>query len=119
MNSAVQCLFNVPSLRDYFVSDAYREGLNPTAYKTKGKLAESFAQLTSLMWSNDVTKVAPRNFKWLIGQFAEQFSGYGQQDSMEFIEYVLDGLKEDVNEVQGQKPFVELKEADGRPDEIV
>lgn len=119
MNSAVQCLFNVPALRDFFVSDAFREGLNPTAYKTQGKLAESFAQLVTLMWSRDVIKVAPRNFKWQIGQFAEQFSGYGQQDSMELLEYVLDGLKEDVNKVQGRKPYFEVKEAEGRADSVV
>ncbi|CAK0812542.1 unnamed protein product, partial [Prorocentrum cordatum] len=41
------------------------------------------------------------------------------QDSMEFIEYLLDGLKEDVNRVKGQKPFVETKEAEGRPDDVV
>jgi len=68
------------------------------------------------MWNENTTQVAPRNFKFQIGQFAEQFAGYGQQDSMEFIEYVLDGLKEDVNKVQGAKPYVESKEADGRPD---
>merc|ERR1719191_763976 len=116
MNSAIQCLFNVPTLREYFVTDAFREGLNTTAYKTQGKLAESFGQLAALMWKDDIQRVAPRNFKWQVGQFAEQFSGYGQQDSMELVEYVLDGLKEDCNQVKTQAPYVELKEADGRPD---
>mmetsp|Transcript_111183 Transcript_111183/g.344905 ORF Transcript_111183/g.344905 Transcript_111183/m.344905 type:complete len:526 (+) Transcript_111183:2-1579(+) len=38
---------------------------------------------------------------------------------MELIEYVLDGLKEDCNLVQGTKPYIEVKEADGRNDEQV
>lgn len=119
MNSSLQCLSNVPVLRDFFVSGEYTDSVNPEAYKTKGKLAESFAQLLSMMWKEDTTAVAPRNFKGEIGRFAEQFSGYGQQDSMELIEYVLDGLKEDCNRVRGVKPYVEIKEADGRPDTVV
>ncbi|CAJ1444690.1 unnamed protein product [Effrenium voratum] len=116
MNSSIQCLSNIPQLREFFLTGTYKAALNPTAHKTHGKLAETFAELLELMWKDNTIKVAPRNFKWQVGQFAEQFSGYGQQDSMELIEYVLDGLKEDCNSVQGCKPYIELKEADGRPD---
>lgn len=119
MNSSIQCLSSVADLRDYFTSDRYTEDLNVGAWKTKGKLAQSYSSLLKHMWDENTTQVAPRNFKFQIGQFAEQFAGYGQQDSMEFIEYVLDGLKEDVNRVQGPKPYVESKEADGRPDTVV
>ncbi|CAE7728106.1 Usp15, partial [Symbiodinium pilosum] len=118
MNSSIQCLSNIPQLREYFL-DLDKEHLNRTAHKTQGKLAEAFADLLKMMWTEGTAKVAPRNFKYQVGQFAEQFSGYGQQDSMELIEYVLDGLKEDCNTVQGPKPYIELKEADGRPDSEV
>ena len=47
-----------------------------------------------------------------------QFSGYSQQDSQEFLSYLLDGLHEDLNRVL-QKPYVEAVEDKGRPDEIV
>lgn len=116
MNSSLQCLSNIPPLRQFFLSGEYEASLNRRAYKTEGKLAISFEQLLQMMWKDDTVKVAPRNFKWQVGQFAEQFSGYGQQDSMELIEYVIDGLKEDCNRVQGTKPYVEVKEADGRSD---
>jgi len=119
MNSSLQCLSNIPPLREYFTSMEYKNSLNRNAYKTQGKLAEAFAALLSMMWRQDTTRVAPRNFKYQVGQFAEQFSGYGQQDSMELIEYVLDGLKEDCNRVTGAKPYIEVKEADGRSDEEV
>eukprot|EP00931_Biecheleriopsis_adriatica_P074322 TRINITY_DN48405_c0_g1_i1.p1 TRINITY_DN48405_c0_g1~~TRINITY_DN48405_c0_g1_i1.p1 ORF type:complete len:949 (+),score=190.68 TRINITY_DN48405_c0_g1_i1:116-2962(+) len=119
MNSSIQCLSNIPPLRDYFLSKDLKESINYEAHKTKGKLAEGFSDLLHMMWREDTTRVAPRNFKWQVGQFAEQFSGYGQQDSMELIEYVLDGLKEDCNQVHGPKPYVELKEADGRSDHEV
>lgn len=119
MNSSIQCLSNVKIFREHFITDAFRDTLNQKAFKTNGKLAEAFAQLLKDMWNPNATQVAPREFKYQIGQFAEQFTGYRQHDSMEFIEYLLDGLKEDLNRVQGSKPFVELKEAEGRPDREV
>lgn len=39
----------------------------------------------------------------MIGKFAGQFSGYGQQDSQEFISYLIDGLQEDLNLVKKSK----------------
>ena len=44
-----------------------------------------------------------------------QFAGYGQQDSQELCNYVLDKLHEDTNRVR-KKPYVENFEADGQPD---
>lgn len=119
MNSSLQCLSSVPNLRGYFLSGAYLAAKNAEAYKTKGQLAESFARLLQTMWREDTAVVAPRNFKNELGRFADQFSGFGQQDSMELIEYVLDGLKEDCNRVRGAKPYIEVQEADGRPDLVV
>jgi len=119
MNSSIQCLSHVPELREYFIEDLYKESVNTLAYKTNGKLAESYAALLRNMWDPGHTQVAPRNFKWQIGHFAEQFAGFGQQDSMEFIEYLLDGLKEDLNKVKGAKPFVVTSEAAGREDDVV
>lgn len=46
------------------------------------------------------------------------FSGYNQHDSGELITYLLDGLHEDLNRVK-KKPYVETKDYDGRPDQIV
>jgi ubiquitin carboxyl-terminal hydrolase 4/11/15 len=34
------------------------------------------------------------------------FSGYGQQDSQEFLLFLLDGLQEDLNRVK-KKPYIE------------
>jgi len=44
--------------------------------------------------------------------------GYGQQDSQELLSYLLDGLHEDLNRVI-DKPIIETKDDDDRPDEIV
>ena len=52
-----------------------------------------------------------------VGRFAPQFSGYQQQDSQELLSFLLDGLHEDLNRVK-QKPYVELQDDNGRPDEV-
>jgi ubiquitin C-terminal hydrolase len=43
--------------------------------------------------------------KKIIGNFATQFSGFGQQDSQEFISYLIDGLSEDLNLVKKKETF--------------
>ena len=53
--------------------------------------------------------------KKLIGERAPNFQGYQQQDSSEFMNFLLDGLHEDLNLVL-KKPYVEEKEAEGRSD---
>ncbi|KAE8662005.1 Ubiquitin carboxyl-terminal hydrolase 10 [Hibiscus syriacus] len=64
------------------------------------------------------TAIAPHVFKGKLSRFAPQFSGYNQQDSQELLAFLLDGLHEDLNRVK-QKPYIERKDSDGRPDEEV
>ena len=56
--------------------------------------------------------------QWTIAKYASQFNGFQQQDSQELLAFLLDGLHEDLNRVQ-EKPYTELKDSDGRPDDIV
>ena len=42
---------------------------------------------------NVTTSELAQKLKKKIGDFATQFSGYGQQDSQEFISYLIDGLQ--------------------------
>ena len=57
--------------------------------------------------------VAPRDLKYVIGQFAPQFSGWGQQDSHELVTFMLDGIHEDLNRCR-EKPYVEAILGDGK-----
>jgi ubiquitin carboxyl-terminal hydrolase 4/11/15 len=54
----------------------------------------------------------------VLQRFAPQFSGYQQHDSQEFIAFLLDGLHEDLNRVR-VKPYIEIPDADDRPDNEV
>jgi hypothetical protein len=70
------------------------------------------------MWLGSKNKVAPFNIKKSIGTVVAQFRGYNQQDSHEFLHYLIDTLNEDLNRVV-EKPYVEIPDSDGRDDSIV
>ena len=63
-------------------------------------------------------QVIPREFKRTIGEFQPQFAGYDQQDSQEFMSFLLDGLHEDLNRCK-RKPFVAKIESKQRPDGLI
>ncbi|XP_069500295.1 ubiquitin carboxyl-terminal hydrolase 4 isoform X2 [Ambystoma mexicanum] len=119
MNSALQCLSNTPPLTEYFLTDKYESEINrQNPLGMKGEIAEAYAELIKQIWSGRNSFVAPRMFKTHVGRFAPQFSGYQQQDSQELLAFLLDGLHEDLNRVK-KKPYLELKDANGRPDSVV
>lgn len=118
MNSALQCLSNCVPLTEYFLAEKYKEELNRSnPLGMKGEIANAYAGLLNQIWTEQYSSVAPRQFKMQVGRFAPQFSGYQQQDSQELLAFLLDGLHEDLNRVK-KKPYVEAKDADGRPDAV-
>uniref|UniRef100_A0A674DNU4 Ubiquitin carboxyl-terminal hydrolase n=1 Tax=Salmo trutta TaxID=8032 RepID=A0A674DNU4_SALTR len=119
MNSALQCLSNVPPLTEYFLKDKYNDELNEdNPLGMKGEIAKAYAEITKQSWSGKYSYVTPRPFKTQVGRFAPQFSGYQQQDSHELLAFLLDGLHEDLNRIR-KKPYILLKDAKGRPDKVV
>jgi len=84
----------------------------------QGNLAEAYAKLVKELWESSSDTCVPRDFKWTIGRFAPQFSGFSQHDSQELLAFLLDGLHEDLNRIIN-KPYVEATESNGQPDEDV
>ncbi|XP_038238001.1 ubiquitin carboxyl-terminal hydrolase 11 isoform X1 [Dermochelys coriacea] len=119
MNSAFQCLSNVPPLTEYFLNNHYLGELNfSNPLGMKGEIAEAYADLVKQAWSGHHRAIVPRMFKTKVGHFASQFLGYQQHDAQELLSFLLDGLHEDLNRVK-RKEYVELRDAAGRPDEEV
>uniref|UniRef100_A0A672QAU0 Ubiquitin carboxyl-terminal hydrolase 4 n=1 Tax=Sinocyclocheilus grahami TaxID=75366 RepID=A0A672QAU0_SINGR len=113
------CLSNTPPLTEYFLEDRYEAEINrENPLGMRGEIAEAYADLVKQMWLSRSSYVAPRTFKTQVGRFAPQFSGYQQQDSQELLAFLLDGLHEDLNRVK-KKPYLALRDAEGRPDEVV
>ena len=120
MNSALQCLSNVPPLAEYFLERARWEGdVNEDAIGgTAGKLVQEFAKLLEKLWTANVAYTPPVDLKWTIGKYAPDFAGYRQHDTQELIAYLLGALHEDLNRVKHKVP-VETLESDFRDDAVV
>lgn len=124
MNSAVQCLANFPEMRKYFlckslslskfsphtnkqfdIAGIYRKELNrqnPIGFQ--GHVAEAFAEVIEQL-SKGMQSYAPRRFKQVVGRARSTFLGWGQQDSHEFVQFLLDGIHEDLNRVINKPTF--------------
>ena len=100
MNSIIQCLNNTVELKEYFLSDRYRNDLNPkNPLGFGGEIADEFSIIVNALWWGHCKTIAPTRFKELIGQFNSQFVANDQQDAQEFLLFLLDGLHEDLNKV--------------------
>jgi ubiquitin carboxyl-terminal hydrolase 4/11/15 len=67
MNSALQCLSNVPELTEYFLSDRVLEEINSSnVLGTGGRLAKAYKELIKNLWSGNNSAVKPYDFKVII-----------------------------------------------------
>lgn len=106
MNSALQCVRSVEELTEFFRGDFYKRDLNydnPLGYR--GQVAKAYGEFVHQIY-NSASSVAPSNFKKVVGKCNTSFAGYGQQDSQEFIAFLLDGMSEDLNRIKN-KPYIQ------------
>ncbi|CCW60353.1 unnamed protein product [Phytomonas sp. EM1] len=92
MNSALQCLSNIPHFRDqilYF----------PVSHYTNAPLTSSVVDLLAEMWSGHSEYVNTATLYSFIGQKVKRFTGHQQQDACEFVEVLLDRMQEELNDV--------------------
>ncbi|XP_077995197.1 ubiquitin carboxyl-terminal hydrolase 32-like isoform X2 [Glandiceps talaboti] len=119
MNSALQCISNTQPLTQYFEKNVHLYEFNRSnPLGMKGHIARRYGDLVQDLWSGTAKSIAPLKLRWTIGKYAPRFNGFQQHDSQELLAFLLDGLHEDLNRVQN-KPYVELKDSDNRPDEEV
>ncbi|OAP59454.1 hypothetical protein AYL99_06752 [Fonsecaea erecta] len=107
MNSALQCIRSVEELTQYFLHDQWKQDLNvdnPLGHH--GEIAKAYANLLHQIYDENASSTNPSRFKAIVGKYGSNFSGYSQQDSQEFLLFLLDGLQEDLNRIQ-KKPYIE------------
>ncbi|KAF3036830.1 CSN-associated deubiquitinating enzyme Ubp12 [Didymella heteroderae] len=113
MNSALQCLRSVEELSLYFLNNQWEKEVNkvnPIGYK--GQIASVYANLVNSIYSvNGSSSFSPKQFKQTLGRANSLFSGYGQQDSQEFLSWLIDALHEDLNRII-TKPYKENPDSD-------
>ncbi|KAI9092607.1 hypothetical protein DFS34DRAFT_583889 [Phlyctochytrium arcticum] len=98
MNSVIQCVGGTVPLARYFLDGSYRKHINrKNPLGTRGEVADSFAELVKTMWSGQEAVITPKKFKEIIGTHHPSFRGNEQQDSQEFLAFLLDSLHEDLN----------------------
>ena len=106
MNSALQSLRSVEELTEYFRHGDWKKELNkdnPLGHD--GNVASAYAALIQMMYESS-NSCSPNKFKAIVGRYASGFSGYQQQDSQEFLIFLLNGLGEDLNRIK-KKPYIE------------
>lgn len=119
MNSALQCLVHIPEVNHYFLYDLHLKELNkdnPLGFN--GQIALAFGTLLHKLFdksSANLSFISPRDFKYSIAHQSSQFRGYQQQDTQEFLSWLLDALHEDLNRILS-KPYYEKPEL--KDDEI-
>ncbi|KAF2875376.1 hypothetical protein BDV95DRAFT_565032 [Massariosphaeria phaeospora] len=115
MNSALQCIRSVQELSIYFLEGKYKAEINadnPLGHG--GTIAKTYASLLASIYSEDsISAFAPKVFKTALGRAQPLFSGYGQQDSQEFLSFLVDALHEDLNRII-KKPYTENPESDDK-----
>ena len=77
MNSALQCLSNVPDLTEYILEKGITNILNTTNdLGTHGKLALAYAKLIKVIWSGEQTTADGSAIKRYVSELSSRFMGY-------------------------------------------
>ena len=109
MNSTIQCLSHCPLFVNYFLNGSLEINKeNPLGWQ--GKVAETWSNLLSKYWSSKYCVLSPTKLKTTIAEIQPRFSGYQQHDSSELLQFLLDGLHEDLNRIL-KKPYIEKIES--------
>lgn len=115
MNSILQCMSGTIPVSRYFLDGSYKQHINKdNPLGSRGVLAEAFASVIKHLWSGEYSFISPVTFKDVAGRLNETFSSNGQQDAQEFLEFLLDGLHEDLNPNANRNKLKSLTEEEER-----
>ncbi len=105
---------HVLPLTRYFLSNKFESDINENnILGTGGKVARAYGALLRDIWmgAHQHRSLSPTTLKRAIELFAPRFSGVSQQDSAEFLAYLLDALHEDLNRIRNP-PYVEMPDVE-------
>ena len=93
MNSILQCLSHTLPLREFYVSDEYKQFLNK-----RGDLSSAFKRVMLELWdSTSQHSVDPYVLRREVKARTDRFPDYTQHDAHEFMRFLLNELHEEIN----------------------
>jgi ubiquitin carboxyl-terminal hydrolase 8 len=87
MNSALQCLSNIPQLTQW------AQKQKPYSSTQTKDIIHVYTSLIQSMWSGENNTMNPRDIKEIVSHSAPIFTDYGQKDSHEFMNSLLNALE--------------------------
>ncbi|XP_066588706.1 ubiquitin carboxyl-terminal hydrolase 8-like [Prorops nasuta] len=97
MNSIIQCLSNTVRLSKYFNDNMYIDDLNRNKENANQvQVVEEVALVIKALWRGQYKSISPQDLKIAIGQYKLQFGSYEQQDSHEFLTFLLEWMHNDL-----------------------
>ncbi len=116
MNASLQALVHIKLLRDYFLLNFYSNDINVrNKHGYQGKLVHAYAKLVNDFWYCEEETLSPNDFYGVVSDCKEQFAGNEQHDASEFLNFLIDGLSEDLCHVTN-KQYIMQPDSDDRPD---
>lgn len=115
MGSALQCLSNTEYLTQFMLNLEWVNDINTlNSLGCQGRMVCQYYLLLRRLWIKKEKYISPKMIKKQIEKSFDQFAGYDQQDSQEFLGHFLDLLHEDLNKVL-RKPYISYEEYKGQP----
>ena len=112
MNTALQCLSNCIELRNYFLFGNHKKDINiDNVLGYSGLVAYGFEFVIKKLWINSEKVLDISKFKIAMGLCNDRFEGMNQQDTHEFVTFLIDSLHEDLNRVKN-KEYIKKEEKD-------
>ena len=99
MNATIQCMSATIPLTAYFLDGQFQRDIQRDNWKgSKGLMADLYYTLLRNLWeSHDVDTIRPSNFRKFCARMNREWGLDRQQDAKEYLEFLIDGLHEDLN----------------------
>lgn len=109
LNSVFQLLINLPLFKDYLLSFDEQFIIKYLSFSNKGIFAKALLETLKIRWSNNKNRKTKlynfKEFTKILDLLTKQFDSFQQQDANEFLNYILEELKEEFNLLYSKELF--------------